>query len=51
MTQTIDKFLVDHGFEEQELKDIKYRSVLYHAILLMSAFTITFTGLAIAAWT
>ena len=51
MTQTIDKFLIDHGFEEQELKSLKHRSILYHAILFMSAFTLTFTGLAVAAWT
>jgi len=51
VTQTIDRFLVNHGFEDRELKDIKYRSVLYQAILITGLAAFTFFSLAIAAWT
>jgi hypothetical protein len=42
---------MEHGFEEQELKDIKHRSVLYHATIFMGLVTVVFSSLAVAAWT
>jgi len=51
MTQAIDKFLVDHGFECQELRNIRHRSILYLAILTAALSAFTFFSLAIAAWT
>lgn len=51
MTQAIDKFLVGYGFECQELKNIRHRSILYLAILTAALSALTFFNLAIAAWT
>ncbi len=51
MTDTIDKFLVGHGFECQELNGIKHRTLLYLAIIITSLSAIAVSGLALAAWT
>ena len=50
MTLTIDKLLVDHGFECQELRNIPHRSILYVAITTTALFAVTFFSLGIAAW-
>ena len=51
MTHKIDDFLMSYGLDCQELKDIQYRSALYLAILIASLSALTFSALAIAAWT
>lgn len=51
MTQAIDKFLVEHGFECQEIRTIRHRSILYLAILTAALSALTFFSLAIVAWT
>ncbi len=50
MTYTIDKFLIQHGFEETEVTRVKYRGFLYLAISGLGLMTLTFSILAINAW-
>lgn len=51
MTEVIDKFLIEHGVSESELKKTKHRSWLYPAILVQTFIAIIFVTLAILAWT
>lgn len=50
MTYTIDKFLIQHGFEQAEVTDVKYRGLLYLAIGGLGLMTLTFSILAVNAW-
>jgi len=51
MTQVIDQFLVQSGFECEELRRIKYRSFLYLAISITASVAMAFSSLALMAWT
>jgi len=50
MTKSIDTFLIDHGFEADELARIKHRNFLYLAIITVSFLAVTFVSLAANAW-
>jgi len=50
MTRSIDRFLIGHGFKADDLQQVRYRSVLYGAIMVMGVTAMTFFSLAAIAW-
>lgn len=50
MTKSIDKFLVDHGFDGEELAAVKYRPMLYPAIILAGLTALIFISLIALNW-
>jgi len=48
MTQYIDTFLINNGFDGSELAEIKYRSIIYPILIMTGLMALTFLGLAIS---
>jgi len=47
MTHSIDLFLIDHGFDDDELLSLNHRSHLHYTIAGMSMLALTFTTLVL----
>lgn len=50
MVNKVDNFLVMHGFEEDELRSIDHRGILYLAIGIAALSAVILTGLASHVW-
>ena len=50
MTQSIDTFLINHGFEAEDLCSVQHRPALYSAIIIAGLSASLFAVLAVQVW-